>query len=413
VNTFRRIWEQKDYRWLWAGQSLSAVGDQMIVVTIALYITERTGSSRDVGLVLAAWAIALVAFILIGGAWADRRSRKRIMVASDLIRFAVQGATAVLIFTGDPPIWLLAVLNALFGAAQAFFEPAYNGLLPRTVPDDLIQEAQAFKHTSYNVASFVGPAIATTLALTIGFGWVYAIDAATFALSAVSLAFVRPGGPPPDPSVSSVRADIAAGFREVRSRAWVWVVLVIALVVLFTALAPFYALGAAIGEEQYGSSAVFGWFQAATGVGALIGALAALRWRPERPLATGSLLLAIWPLAVGAFALGAPLPLVMVGGVAQGFAFAVFLVWWDTALAERIPPESLSRVSSYDYMVSLAMMPAGYLLAGFLGDRFDPSVVLAVGCAIALVVIPMALFAREIRDLRRIDRTVGDAPRAR
>jgi MFS family permease len=259
---------------------------------------------------------------------------------SDLIRFALEAFTAVLIFTGDPPIWLLAVLNGLFGAAQAFFEPACNGIMPRTVPADLIQEAHAFRHTSYSVASFAGPAIATTLAITIGFGWVYAIDAGTFALSAASLVFVRSDERPSAevPRRPSIRSDLVAGFHEVRSRAQVWVIPLVALVVLFTALAPFYALGATVGEEQYGSTAVFGRFQTAAGVGALSGALAALTWRPERPLATGSMFMALRPLGVGACAHGAPVAVVIVGGLAQGFTFAVFVVWWDTALAERIPP---------------------------------------------------------------------------
>lgn len=376
----------------------------MIIIVIALFVVDQTGSARDLGIVLAAQTAPLVLLILIGGVWADRLPRQRIMIASDLARFVVQATVAALVFAGDVPIWLLATLAACFGAAEAFFRPAYTGLIPQTVPEELIQQAQALTQTSYNVAGFIGPALATLLALGAGFGWAYLFDAVTFLVSAALLVPVsaRPRGEASTTARRSMRAELAEGFLQVRSRAWVWVTLLTALVVVFAGVAPFFAVGAVVARDEYGSSGVFGWLEVAAGVGTIAGALFGLRWRPERPLAVGIMLVSIWPVPVGMFALGMPLGIVLPAMALNGAGLTLFLVLWETALAERIPPDALSRVSSYDWMVSLALLPVGYLLAGILADRFDASRVLLIGCAVAALAGPAALLSRDLRSLRKI-----------
>jgi MFS family permease len=383
----------------------------MIVIVVALFVVDQTGSAQDLGIVLAAQTAPLVLLILIGGVWADRLPRQHIMVASDLARFAVQVLTAALIFVGDVPIWLLATLGACFGAAEAFFRPAYTGLIPQTVPVELIQEAQAVTQASYNVAGFVGPAIATVLALGAGFAWAFLFDAATFLASAGLLLLVRGrarGGELTSGARRAMSAELVAGYREVRSRAWVWVTLLTALVIVFAGVAPFFAVGAVVARDEYGSSAVFGWLEVSAGVGTVVGAVLGLRWRPERPLLMGTALVSFWPVAVGLFALGLPLGVVVPAFALNGAAFTLFLIWWETALAERIPPESLSRVSSYDWMVSLALLPVGYLLAGTLADRYGAALVLGLGCVVAAAAGPLALLSGDLRGLRRLAPTRPD-----
>ncbi len=127
---------------LWLGQTASTIGDRLVFVALALYVTE-IGTPTDVGIVLAAHALPLVAFLLLGGVWADRLPRHKVMVATDAIRFGAHALLAVLIFTGAVEIWHIVVIEAVFGAAEAFFRPAYTGLMPQTVPEELLQEANA------------------------------------------------------------------------------------------------------------------------------------------------------------------------------------------------------------------------------------------------------------------------------
>src|SRR4051794_27297878 len=129
-----RVLRHRDFRNLWLGQSASAIGDAVVIVAIALYVTELTGDPTQVGIVLAAYLFPLIGFLLVGGVWADRLPRERVMIAADVVRAALQTTLAVLIFTGAIHIWQMAVIQACYGTAQAFFQPAYTGIVPRTVP---------------------------------------------------------------------------------------------------------------------------------------------------------------------------------------------------------------------------------------------------------------------------------------
>src|SRR6202012_418103 len=105
-------------------QSASVIGDRIVIVALALFVIGLTGSATDLGLVVAAGTLPLVAFLLHGGVWADRLPRHRVMVATDLVRFALHALLAALIFTGAVRIWQLILIEALFGTAEAFFRPA-------------------------------------------------------------------------------------------------------------------------------------------------------------------------------------------------------------------------------------------------------------------------------------------------
>ena len=187
-----RVLRHRDFRLLWLAQSASVIGDAIVVVALALFVIEDTGSATDLGFVLTAKGLPLVLFLLVGGVWADRLPRHRLMVATDLLRFALHGLLAILIFTGGVQIWQIVVIEALFGTAEAFFRPAATGLLPQTVPERDIQEANAVTTMFNNVAEFLGPALATALVLGAGAGTAFALDAGTFLLSAVFLSRIHP-----------------------------------------------------------------------------------------------------------------------------------------------------------------------------------------------------------------------------
>ena len=167
------------------------VGDRLVVVALALFVTDLTGSATDVGLVLGAQTLPLVAFLLIGGVWADRLPRAPPHDRHRPRAGGLHALLALLIFTDLVEIWHIVVIEALFGTAEAFFRPAYTGLLPRTVPDAEIQPAQALPTSPTRSPSSPGPALATALVLGVGAGWAFALDAATFVVSALFLARVR------------------------------------------------------------------------------------------------------------------------------------------------------------------------------------------------------------------------------
>lgn len=405
------VLRHRDFRLLWLAGLASVLGDRIVTVALALFVIDLTGDATDLGIVLAAHAIPLVGFMLVGGIWADRVARHRLMVLTDLVRFVLHAALAALIISGEVAIWHVVVIEALFGTAEAFFRPASTGVVPQTVPEREVQEANALIGMSNNICEFAGPALATALVLGVGAGEAFAIDAATFLVSAALLVRMSPrrreaaagaalAGD--DGGDDSLVAQLRAGYEEVRARAWVWATLLSASATLFLGLAPWFVLGPIVAEEQYGGADVYGIVTAALGAGTIVGSLAGIRWRPLHPMRLGLLMAALWcPMAV-IYALGAPLAIVLPASVVGGFGFAVFDVWWLTALAERIPPDRLSRVSAYDWMISLGLLPVGYLLAGPLADAVGSTAVLAAGSALAMIAWLLALLPRESRALQRL-----------
>ncbi len=404
-----RVLRHRDFRYLWFAQSASVIGDCIVIVALALFVIELTGSATDLGLVFAAASLPLVAFLLIGGVWADRLPRHRVMVATDLVRFALHALLAALIFASIVHIWELIAIEALFGVAEAFFRPAANGLLPQTVPEQEIQQAQGLSSLSNNIGEFAGPAIATALVLGLGAGWAFALDAATFLLSAALLTRVRPRRralserDAASTQQVGVWAELREGFAEVRSRSWVWATLAAFCAALFTGLAPWFVLGPLVARVQYGHIGIFGVVSAAVGIGTIAGSLLGIAWRPRFPMRAAMLAILLWPASAILYAAGLTLWLVMPAMVIGGAGMALFDVWWTTALAERIPPDKLSRVSSYDWMVSLALLPLGYVLAGPLAGELGSVEILLGGSALAGLALALGLLPRETRMLRRVD----------
>jgi MFS family permease len=417
LSEIRRVLAHRDFRYLWLAQSSSVIGDYLVVVALALFVIARTGSATDLGFVLAAQALPLIGFLLIGGVWADRLPRHRVMIATDLVRFALHGLLAVLIFAGNVPIWQLVVIEVGFGTAEAFFRPAADGLLPQTVPEEDIQPARALTAMSNNIAEFAGPALATALVLGAGAGWAFALDAVTFLASAAFLTRVRPrprGAAIPAPSQPAgeparklgLWAEIRAGSYEVRARTWVWATLFSFCAALFFGLAPWFVLGPLIARGQYGHVSVYGILEATIGLGTIVGALVGIGWRPRFPMRAAMLAITAWPVAAILYASGVTLFVVLPVTLIAGTGIAVFDILWTTALAERIPPASLSRVSSYDWMISGGLLPLGYALAGPLAEALGPVDVMIGGSCLALVAFAAGLAPRETRMLERL--TPGD-----
>jgi MFS family permease len=406
----RSLFGHRDFRLLLLGQSASTLGDRLVFVALALYVTD-IGSPSDVGIVLACHAVPLVGFLLIGGVWADRLPRHLVVVTTDLIRFGLHALLAALIFTGAVEIWHIAVIEACFGTAEAFYRPAFTGLVPQTVPEDEIQPARAAFGTVETIAEFAGPALATALVLGVGPGFAFAIDAATFLVSAAFLVRLEPRlrG---EPGVrTTVLAELREGWSEVRSRTWIWVIVAVFSFGLLTAFGPWMTLGPTISIEHYDTRAVYGILASAMGAGTIAGALIGFRWRPRYPMRAGMLLALPLPFALGCFGVGLPVALLLPTFVLTGTGIALFDIWWHTALAERVPPHMLSRVTAYDWMGSLALLPIGYVLAGPLGEAFGAVEVLSVGSAVALAALAAALAVRDVRELRRLEpRAAGATP---
>lgn len=397
----KSVLRHRDFRLLFWGQTASNFGSNAVVVAMAIYVTRTTGSPSDLGLILAAQTVPFVLLLLFGGVWADRLPRHRVMIVSDIVRAAIHGLLALLILTGSARVWEIALIEAIFGIAWAFFQPAETGLMPQTVPEGEIQSARALMEGSWNLSMVLGPSVATALVLTVGAGAAFAVDALTFVVSALTLAPMRPrlrGGAAPKAG-TTVFHELRAGFSEVASRPWVWVTISAFSVTLMCSYATWMSLGPVVTRDVYGAVGLYGVFVALYGIGCVAGTLLATIWRSAKPLRDTLLAAVIWPAMSIVLALGIPRGFAGAWMVVAGVQNGLFMVTWETALARHIPPAALSRVSSYDWMGSLALLPIGFVTAGPLASAFGARAVLGVGGAIGVVATLLTLIPRSTREL--------------
>lgn len=413
----------RDFRLLLAGQSASNLGTNIVTVAMAIYITRRTGSTTDLGVILAAQTAPFIVLLLLGGVYADRLQRRQVMIVTDLVRGALHAALATLIIAGTPTIAQIAVIEGLWGTAWAFFQPAYTGLLPETVTEPDIKVAQSLMIGSWNASMLLGPAIGTALVLGAGAAGAFAVDAASFLASAVLLVPVRPrrrspaiaagavanrviaASAPSSPALRSTRwadalEELREGFAEVRSRAWVWGTILAYTVTMLCFFATWNSLAPQASSEVYGSVAIFGVLTAVSGAGAVAGSLLGSVWHPRRPLLTGCAIGMTWPASALLLALGVPLWTMIAWALLAGLSSAFLDIVWETALAHNIPPHALSRVSSYDWMGSMALLPLGYALAGPLAGALGTRAVLGVGGAVGVIAVALSLLPRSTRELQ-------------
>jgi len=401
--------EERNFRLLWIGQTTSGLGDTLVYVALAFAVLALTGSAIDLGLVLAANALPRVVLLLVGGVWADRLPRQLVMVGSDIVRGLLQAALAILFLTGNAELWHLLVAAALNGAASAFFIPAANGLMPQVIGASRLQQANALMNLSQSVTWVLGPTISGLIVVTGGPGWVFAIDAVSFAISTGSLLAMRI----PKLAVPERRAfvdDLAHGWREVTARSWFLAGLVV-FALGNMASAGFPVLGPVVADRELGGASAWGLILTGGALGGLAGGAVALHWRPSRPLVAS---FGIGPLMfIPLLLLIPPSPVWALALADFGAIFAVILgnTLWDTTVQQQVPQESLSRVNSYDWMVSLIFQPIAFAIVGPLAvavgeaETLILAFVVGTGANLAILAVP------GVRNLRRRD-LVAAASRA-
>jgi predicted MFS family arabinose efflux permease len=391
---------ERRFRLLFAGRAVSDLGDKLVPVALAFAVLELDSSASALGLVFAARMIPLVVLVLVGGVWADRLPRNFVMLTADGVRAATQALVAVLLITGRAEVWHLMVLMAAYGAAQAFFDPASTGLVPQTVSRARLQQANGILQLSRSTANVVGPALSGVLVATVGPGWAFAADSATFVVSAAFLAALRVEHETREARTRFV-ADLIEGWREFSSRTWVWVSVAHFAFFHLLVLAPFWVLTPIVADEELGGAGAYATILTAMGIGAILGGVVALRVEPRRPLATAFALILLEVPVYLALAAAAPVAaiaaLAFVGAIAFNFANTL----WNTVLQTNIPAHALSRVSSYDWLGSLVFLPAGYMLAGPASDAFGVSETLVFAAAWSVFSTLIVLSLEPIRGVRR------------
>ncbi|HET6353126.1 MFS transporter [Streptomyces sp.] len=367
------------FRLLFIGRTLSLLGDSVIPAALALAVYEATGSAGALALVLGCAMVPKLLLLPLGGVVGDRFNARTVALATDIVRCLTQLLVGAELLGSEPRLWHIAVAEAVGGAAGAFAIPTVSPLITGTVREESLAKANALVGVAQSATRLGGPALAGVLIYTVGPGWAFVLDGASFAVSALLLIAIRVRHLPIPRR--SLLADLKEGWSEVRSRDWYWTSL-IAHAAWNGAAAVLMTLGPAIAVRELGGRGTWVVLLQTGAVGLLLGSIAAGRARPKRPVLMANLGLATYVLPLALLALSAPAPLTIAAyGIAQaGLGFLSPI--WETSVQRAIPAHTLARVTSYDWLLSLAAMPVGYALAPLAAAAWGPAVPLAVAAVV-------------------------------
>ena len=390
----------RDFRLLWAGQTVSQIGDAAFVVALGWRAFTLTGKASSLGIVLMVESLGLIATLLIGGVLADRYSRKLLLIGSDCARAAVIGALALIDASGHLTFGVLIGLVALHGLGSGLFQPAFGGILPLLVEEPSLGSANALVGISRQAAFVVGPALAGAIYGLAGSSAIFAVDAVSFLVSATFLAFARPRVYERGPT-EGLRRELTTGFRYVVQVPWLWITIGTFSIVLLVGFAAFQVLLPKLVEQEWnGGVGSYVLLFTLQGVGMVIGSVVLGQTSPTRR--RGVL---IYSLFVANSTFGALLGLSpWFGGAAalqvdRGFCLGFAITLWDTMLMQRVPQQMLSRVISMDWFGSLGLLPAGLGIWAALSGLAAPGTLIAVSSAFCAGLFLLGLSDRRIRSV--------------
>ncbi len=402
----------RDFAVLWAGMTVSLVGDGIFLIAIAWESYVLWNAPAALSIVSIGMTVPMIAFLLFGGVVSDRYDRRLVMAAADGLRALAVGALAALVFAHQLRFWELVVLVAVYGAGTAFFTPAFDAIVPDLLPAAELPAANALDQFVRPIAlRLIGPVAGGGL-VAASAGVAFALDAASFAATFVAVLAIRPRQRPREHAHPSAAAALAEGLRFVRSRTWLWGTLASAAIAYLVFLGPAEVLlPFVVKNELHASAGTLGLVLAAGGLGAVGAAvLMGHRGHPRRDV---TVMYATWTLATLAIAgyglATAAWQLMLACLVFNGLEAAGTIVW-ATIKQRHVPGALLGRVSSLDWLISIGLLPISFALTAPVAAAVGARATLVGAAVIGAVVTLAAYFLPGMTDIERVRSADADAP---
>ena len=418
IMNFLSALTHRPFALLWAGQTVSRLGDNLHRITLAWWVLEKTGSATAMGTVLVLSQIPLLFFILIGGIVVDRFPRIRIMFLSDLLSGTVVTFIAVFAWLDVLEIWHVYIASLVFGFVEAFFFPAYHAVIPQITPPDMLTSANSLNGLSQRMMGVIGPIAGASLVAVGGTSLAFGLDALSFFISAVCIFLILRSVSNELPKRESeskatanphsvgqvIRqgvADLREGLNAVIKVPWIWITILIFGVLNIMEGSPRAVSMPFLIKDDLGADvAVMGWFGSAFSVGYVISALWLGQYKRLRHRGLlGYLAIMINGGMLLLFGLQLPIPVLIVAMFIYGFCFNIFALVWNNTLQEMVPHEKLGRVYAIDSLGSWVLLPVGFALAGWATDLWGAPTVFLIGGVGTILLILLGLSHPAIRNL--------------
>ncbi len=411
----RSVLRNRDFRLLFAGRSVSLLGDGMFLVALAWQAYTLSNAPTALSVLGIAMTVPLVALLLFGGVVSDRHRRRRVMLTADLLRAALLALLATLAATGTLRLWHMIVIVAIYGGAQAFFDPASDAILPELVPESQLGEANAIEQVVRPLALRVaGPALGGVLVGVLGLGAAFLADAATFVVSAATLLSMssRASAVPAGMERPLQRATDQAreGWAYVRGHVWLWGTFASAGLAYLLFMGPVEVLVPfMVKHELHGSGVQLGLVLGAGGLGSVAAALVMMRsGLPSRSITFIYVVWTLGTLAVAGYGLASAVWELMLASVAFNLLETAGTIVWATMKQRHVPGQMLGRVSSLDWLISIGLLPVSFALTAPLSAAFGVRATL-IGAGLAGAAATLG--GLMLPGMRGVDRRMGAAAR--
>lgn len=355
----------RDFALLIIGTLISMIGDGIYLVAITYATLTLSPGPGALSVVGAAMATGLVLFVVLGGVLADRHNKRHVLILSDAVRFLALVAVAATAFGATLEVWQLVILSFLYGAGEGLGAPAMGAIVPEILDGDRLVPGNALAGSLRPIAQrFVGPAIGGVVVAIAGTRGAFAIDAATFLVSIACLAAMRGHRP----TLAAVHEPLKTQLREaaafVRAHTWLWATLLMAALAVLAFFGPTEVLVPILIKDEFDQGATaYGAVLAAIGLGSVLGTfLIGQRGIPAREI---TVLYAVWAVAVlglCGYAVSQAAWQVAIFGFLFGVGEGIGAVIWVTLMQLRVPEQLRGRVSSLDWLLSLALMPVSFVV---------------------------------------------------
>jgi MFS family permease len=392
----------RDFRLLWAGMTVSLFGDGIFLVAMAWQAYELWNAPAALSLLGIGMTIPMIVFLLPAGVLSDRVDRRSLMLCADLARAIVITALAVLALTGLLTFWELLAIVALYGVGTAFFAPAFEAIVPDIVPAPDLAAANSLDQLVRPIAyRLAGPAIGGALVAGAGLGAAFAVDAATFIVSAGAVFLMRPPAHPRSEHVASSFSAVKEGLRFVRRRVWLWGTLLSAAIAYLAFMGPAEVLlPYLVKNDLHASAGDLGLVFAAGGVGAISAALImGQRGHPDRDV---TFMYATWTLAtlaIAGYGLATSSWQLMLACLLFNALETAGTIVWATIKQRHVPASMLGRVSSLDWLISIGLLPLSFAVTAPVAALVGVRATLIGAAAIGGVFTLGALFLPGMRDI--------------
>ncbi|MFC6084158.1 MFS transporter [Sphaerisporangium aureirubrum] len=394
---------EREFRLYWFATTLSLVGDYTFRVAFVTYIITVSRSAATLALATTALLVPPLVFYLVGGVTGDRvRSRKHVLIAADLFRFAALATITVAVATSQS-VTVIILLALLIGIGDGFFNPTSFAFLTEIVKKEKLVQANSATSISRQVGVILGPTLGGFLLGWYGPEPTFAFDAATFLLSAVLIAMIRHARPARDTEGAprkNVLAEAAEGFKYVSGLRWLLVVSLTGAVAnaVFTGNLD-VAVPLILAPEGTGQAQYLGLYYSLQGAGALIGAVILTRLTITRAGPTMMSMLVLMALALALVGVIGQSPAAYLMAVAYGLGLHFFNSTYPSLLQQQVPGNLLGRVGSVVFLSFHGLMPLGTLVFGPLAAALGPrGAALWTGAAVAVLCL-VVMRARSVRTL--------------